>query len=101
MQTDKQQRLLLTEILENPNLRKLMWAGLKHLGVHEAVSSVELADEDGRVFEVMYCPSAFLDKLSIFLLYKRIFVAPGGNAKKFITGGLYASSVMYLALYIF
>ncbi|KAF2677288.1 hypothetical protein K458DRAFT_492010 [Lentithecium fluviatile CBS 122367] len=50
--------------------------------------------------EVMYCPSAYLVKLSIFLLYKRIFVAPGGRAKKFIMGGLYGSSVLYFVLFI-
>jgi hypothetical protein len=50
--------------------------------------------------EIMYCPSAYLIKVSIFLLYKRIFVAPGGRAKKFIMGGLYASSVLYLVLFI-
>ncbi|KAF1950189.1 hypothetical protein CC80DRAFT_598406 [Byssothecium circinans] len=50
--------------------------------------------------EIMYCPSAYFVKLSIFLLYRRIFVAPGGRAKSFIMGGLYLSTILYLALTI-
>jgi hypothetical protein len=50
--------------------------------------------------EIMYCPSAYLVKLSIFLLYKRIFVVPGSRTRKFIMGGLYASSALYLVLTI-
>lgn len=50
--------------------------------------------------EIMYCPAAYTVKLSIFLLYKRIFVAPGGRAKAFIMGGLYISTAMYVIMFV-
>lgn len=50
--------------------------------------------------EVMYCPSAYLVKLSIFLLYWRIFVTGVGRARLFVIGGICVSSVLYLVLTI-
>ncbi|KAF2276650.1 uncharacterized protein EI97DRAFT_316355 [Westerdykella ornata] len=50
--------------------------------------------------EIMYAPSAYLTKLSILLLYRRIFVAPGGKAKYFINAGIVLATIAYLALFI-
>ncbi|PVI02640.1 hypothetical protein DM02DRAFT_701104 [Periconia macrospinosa] len=50
--------------------------------------------------EIMYCPAAYLIKLSIFLLYRRVFISPGGRAKAFIMGGIYISTVMYVIMFV-
>jgi hypothetical protein len=52
------------------------------------------------VAQALYPPTALLIKLSILLLFKRVFVSPGGRSRWFILGGIYSFSAIYLVMFI-
>jgi hypothetical protein len=52
------------------------------------------------VAQALYSPCAYLIKLSILLLYRRVFISPGGRARFFIYLGIYGFSVLYFVVFV-